>query len=236
MHKAKRVLLSTALLAVFAGGVKSADRAGIGLEWAVGPTVSLSGFDMQMDQTFSVNWAATEAVTLGVFGQTGAFRGEESYSNDTGSVPFDEGIQVNGGYTLSGVRISYQLPMLTFLRVGFDLGVAHFTETQVDYHNGDGSVGSVANWESAGGARDSFDVAGAVEGFHGKVKILSAGTGALNAELGVNAGLRFIQFADTYVFGNQEVTTTKPAGEKDGIDPITSYNHLSVQVALNLGF
>lgn len=236
MHKAKRVLLSTALLALFAGGVKSADRAGIGLEWAVGPTVSLSGFDMQMDQTFSVNWAATDTVLLGVFGQTGAFRGEASYSNDTVPTPFDEGIQVNGGYTLSGIRISYALPMLSFLRVGFDLGVAQFTETQVDYHNSDGSEGTAADWESFAGGRDTFDVPGSVEGFHGKVKLLSASNGALTAELGVNVAVRFIQFADTFVYGNQEVTTTKPAGEKAGIDPISSYNHLSVQVAMNLGF
>jgi len=236
MRKAKLSLLAVALFTAFAGKTLAADRAGVGLEWGMGPVIQMGDFDMKIGQTFAVNWQVNEQVRVSIFGEQAPVRGEYTYSNDIGT-PFDQGIQVNGNYALSGMRIMHQLPILKILDVGFELGVVSLNDTASSpmYHNSNGTNGSDVDFGGAG-AVDGLNATGALEGLAVRVALFKAESGTVTTELGVNAALRFVQLPDTYVFGTQETTTTKPAAEKVGIDAVTSYNNIALQVALNVGF
>lgn len=235
MRKAKLSLLAVALFTAVAGKTLAADRAGVGLEWGIGPVIQMGDFDMKFGQAFAVNWQVNEQVRVSIFGEQAPVRGEYTYSNDTGTVAFDQGIQINGNYALTGMRIMHELPMLKILDIGFELGVVSLNDTANSpmYHNSNGSTGSAADF---GGAVDPFNASGALEGLALRATLFSAESGTITTELGVNAALRFVQLPDTYVFGTQETTTTKPAAEKAGIDAVTSYNNIALQVALNVGF
>jgi hypothetical protein len=235
MRKATATLLAAGLLfaASGAGIAQAADRAGVGLEWGIGPVIQMGDFDMKFGQAFGVNWKVNEQVSVAIFGEQAPFRGEYSYSNDTGTVAFDQGIQVNGNYSVSGMRIMHELPILKIIDIGFELGVVSLGEGPAPrYHNSNGSTGSAADF----GTVNPLDATGALEGIAVHLGLFKAESGTLSTELGINAALRFVQLPDTFVFGTQEVTTTKPAAEKAGIDAVTSYNNITLQVALNVGF
>ena len=234
MRKAKLSLLAAALFTALAGKTLAADRAGIGLEWGIGPVIQMGDFDMKFGQSFGVNWQVTDVVSVAIFGENAPLRAEYSYADDTGSATFDRGIQVNGDYAVSGLRITHELPILKIIDVGFELGVAQLNETLVRYHNSNGSLGTATDFGSSG--RDTLNTTGAVEGITAVVSIFKAESGAVSTELTVAGALRFIQLPDTYIFGHQEVITTKTAAEKAEIEPIDSYNNLAVRVALNVGF
>lgn len=236
MRKAKLSLLAVALFTAFAGKTLAADRAGIGLEWGIGPVIQMGDFDMKMSQGFGVNWQVTEVVSVAIFGENAPLRAEYTYSNDTGAVAFDQGVQVNGDYAVSGMRVMHQLPILKILDVGFELGVVQLNENQVRWHNSNGTEGTDADFNPAGGNRDQLNTTGAMEGVTASLGLFRAETGTISTELSVAAALRFVQLPDTYIFGTQELNTVKPAAEKDEIEAIDNYNNLVVRVALNVGF
>lgn len=236
MRKAKLSLLAAALFAGMAGTTLAADRAGIGLNWAIGPTIQFGDFDMKFDQSFGVSWAVGPSVSVEVFGQTGQWSSEFEYTDDitVAGQTFDRGTQFQGNYTLTGMRFVHTLPFLKILSVGFDLGVMSFGESNRTYYNSDGTISAAANF---GGIVDTFDTQAATEGVLAKLTLLTADAGAVKTELGIQGVLRFVQFEELYVNGIQE-TTVDPAAHPvlESIDPISSYNHLGVQVALNVGF
>lgn len=237
MRKATATLLAAGLLfaASGAGIAQAADRAGVGLEWGIGPVIQMGDFDMKMSQGFGVNWQVTEVVSVAIFGENAPLRAEYSYSNDTG-VAFDQGVQVNGDYAVSGMRVMHQLPILKILDIGFELGVVQLNENQVRWHNSNGTEGSDVDFNPAGGNRDTLNTTGALEGVTASLGLFRAETGTISTELSVAAALRFVQLPDTYIFGTQELNTTKAAAEKAEIPAIDNYNNLVVRVALNVGF
>lgn len=238
MRKATATLLAAGVMFAVAGGrvAQAADRAGIGVEWGIGPVIQLGDFDMKMSQGFGVTWQVTEAVGVAIFGENAPLHAEYTYSNDTGAVAFDQGVQVDGDYAVSGMRITHQLPVLKILDVGFELGVVQLNETNVRWHNSNGTLGSDVDFNPAGGNRDTLNTTGAMEGITASIGLFKAETGTVTTELSVAGALRFVQLPDTYIFGNQELNTTKPAAEKDEIEPIDSYSNLAIRVALNVGF
>jgi hypothetical protein len=237
MRKAKLSLLAAAIFAGTAGTSMAAERAGFGLEWSVGPTIAFaSGFDMQMDQTFGVEFMINDDFSAGLFGGTGRWAGEYAYTNDI-TVPgqsFDQRIQKGGSTEVNGLRLSYTLPFMRMLKLGFELGRVSFGEDSVTYYNSDGSYGGAGDF---GGTVESLDTVAAMEGISVRANLLNGAAGALTASVGVQASLRFAQFERTAVFGSQE-STVDPALHPvmNEIETITSYNTLSVAAALNVGF
>src|SRR5688572_12182837 len=238
MRKAMLSLLAAVFFAGMAGTTQAADRAGIGLNWGIGPTIQLGDFDMKFDQSFGISWVVSENVSVEVFGQSGEFSGEYTYTDDVtvSGQTFDRGTQEHGNHTLTGLRFIHALPFLKILSVGFDLGVMTFNEslTGRTYVNSDGTTSTAADF---GGTVQPLNKQASTEGVLAKLTLLTADTGAVKTELGVMGVLRFVQFQNTYVWGTQETTTsntTKPI--KDSIDPVSSYNHIGVQAALTVGF
>lgn len=236
MRKAKLSLLAAAIFAGMAGTTLAAERAGFGLEWGMGPTIQLGDFDMQMDQSFSVEFSINEDFGVSLFSSQGRFSGEHEYTDDI-TIPgqtFERGIQIGGNTSVEGIRLSYGLPFLKMLRLGIELGRLSIEQDYTDFHNSDGTTSSNVDF---GGVSQQLDEVAAMEGVSLRANLLSGATGALTASLGVQASLRFAQFRDRAVFGIQE-TTVDPLLHpvKEEIETITSYNTLAVAAALNIGF
>lgn len=231
MRKATRLLLAAGLFTAVSSGVMAADRAGFGVEWGIGPAIQLGDFGMKISQEFAVSWQVGPDVSVAVFGEQAPFHGDTTYTNDTTANSFDQGLQVDGVWTATGMRFMHALPFLKALQVGFELGVVGFVERNVNYVNSDGTTGNSGDFNG----RDSLsNVSATLEGIGARLSVFKADAGVIATDLTVGGALRFVQLPDTYVFGYQETNTTKPV--KDGIDPVTSYNHLAIQVALTAGF
>src|SRR5688572_3408983 len=168
MRKAMLSLLAAVLFAGMAGTTQAADRAGIGLNWGIGPTIQLGDFDMKFDQSFGISWVVSDSVSVEVFGQSGQFSGEYEYTDDVtvSGQTFDRGTQLQGFSTLTGLRFVHNLPFLKILSVGFDLGVMTFGEDNRTYYNSDGTTSTTADF---GGTVDSFDTQASTEGILAKL-------------------------------------------------------------------
>src|SRR5512138_791228 len=87
MRKSKMVLLAAALAVAVSAPAVSADKAGIGLNWAIGPMINLGPFDMEFGNGFTLGWKVTDRFTVGVFREDAMLRGEQSYKQNTAVAP-----------------------------------------------------------------------------------------------------------------------------------------------------
>ncbi len=233
MRNATKWLLVAAGLFAAAGVTQAADRAGVGLEWGIGPSIVFGNFDMKFDSAFQLSWKVSDDFALSVFTSQGRFSGSHEYTDNTVTPNIKHKIDVFGATDISGISVLHSIPMLSFLMVGLELGQANFGEDGASptYPNSDGSTGSIADF---GGARDAFSTDGALEGIIGKITVLHSESKTVTADVGITASLRFIQLQELRVFGTQESTTN--ITPRKAIDPVSSYNSLALQLGVTLGF
>jgi hypothetical protein len=232
MRKTIAVLL-VAVSAVAAGGrAVAADRAGIGLEWGMGPTLMLiGGFEMKFDEEVALNWDVSNDFVVSVFSGNGTWRGSHEYTNN--AVPaIKHKITVEGDKDLMGIAILHSLPVLSFVKVGIELGMINIDEAACLYSNSDGSA--AAGLADFGGARDVLAETASMEGIVAKVTLLKGESKGTYADISVQGSLRFVQLPTERIFGRQETDST--ASPLKGIDPIESFNNLSLKLVASLGF
>jgi hypothetical protein len=241
MRKATTTLLAAAMIFAMAGGrvAQAADRAGIGLEWAYNPTISLSGFDMDLSgQEFALAWKVSDTFTVAVFNGSGNYAIAHEYNDDVTvpATPFKRRVGVTGSTRSSGIRLTTSLPMLTFLAVGLEAGAVTVSAVNApDFTNSDGTVSTAANFGAGAGTYPGAQYG--MVGLTGKVTLLKGEVKTVGTEVAVGASLRFVPINADYRFtGSQETTTSKPVGSKTKIDPIESFNSLTLAATVALTF
>lgn len=243
MRKATTTLLAAAMIFALAGTrvAQAADRAGVGLEWSYNPTVSLGGFDLDLSgQEFALAWKVSDTFTVGVFSGSGNYAVSHDYTDDvtTPGTNFDRHIGVTGTTSNSGIRLTTALPMLTFLSVGLEAGALTVSAVNApDYVNSNGSTSADTNFGPAGVAGSYGGATYGMVGLTGRITLLKGEVKTVGTEVAVGASLRFVPIQDNYTFlGQQEVTTSKPVASKDKIDPISSFNSLTLAATVALTF
>lgn len=236
MRNATRVLLGAALIAAFASGAKAADRAGVGLEWASGPTIPLGTFSLKIDNEFALGWKLSDNVSAEVFSGQGATTATHSYTSNvtptgaTGtSITCKE--TIDGTADTSGIRIKSLIPGLDFLALGLELGqtVMTWPNTTV-YERSDGTAGGAGDF---GGAPATGSVVGNLIGVNGKLVLVKGETKTVSGELSVGASLRFVDWGSRqYLLGTQDVFLSQPKS----IDPVSNYNNLAITAGIGLWF
>lgn len=230
MRKLIAVLL-VAGCAVAGGRSFAADRAGIGLEWGFGPSLILGGgFSMLMDEQAALNWEVSSDFSVSVFSGNGIWRGSKEYQNNA-TPAIKHKITVEGSDDLMGIAIVHSMPGISFLKIGIELGMMNLDESNVLYTNSDGSAGALADF---GGVRDSINQTASLEGIMAKVTLLKGESKGTYADVSVMGSLRFVQLPTTRLYGTQESDST--ASPLKAIDPIASYNNLSIKLMASLGF
>ncbi|MEK7476188.1 MAG: hypothetical protein AAB152_11235 [Candidatus Coatesbacteria bacterium] len=230
MRKTVAILL-VAVCAVAAGGqvAKAADRAGVGLEWSIGPAMSLSGFDMKMGQQFTLSWKVSESFSVGVWNGNGLFRGEKTYTDNT-AVPLKHTLVTQGTTSSNGITLLTTFPGISLLDLGINVGVETFTGgAATENVHTDGSAGVPGHF----GAPVALTTTAAVLGIAAKIHLIKAETKTVMTDIGILAGLNFVEFADTAVFGTQQAVGTVPL---KNIDSVGSYNNLTVMINAALWF
>ena len=241
MRKATAMLLAAAFVAAGGQVAKAADRAGLGLEWTIGPSISLSGFDLKMDQEFGVSWAVSDSFSVNIFRHEGSFRGEHTYSDNVSIAgqTVDQTVILNGTQALSGLQFLAGIPFLNFVkfRLGAELGVQTLNGGVYSFQRGDGAAtdDTAFGMGAAGDLQSNWNDMTLPEiGVLARLSLLSAETKTVTTSLDVAANLRFVSIPDTWLFGTQDSNTTKAVPDK--IDAVTSYNTFAVQAGINVGF
>lgn len=233
MRKATNFLLGAVLAAALASGAQAAGKAGIGLEWSWVPVVPLGGFDMEMSgQEFTLAWDVSDNFSVGVFRGDGQYRGTHEYT-DNSAPTIDRKLTVRATTAISGLRLLTVLPVMNdMLSVGLEMGAMTFGTATYDYVASDGSACVAGDF----GVPDSTNIDGYVApllGLVGKIKLIEAKSSTVTTALTVSGGLRFVPLLDEDLLGTQQTVMTAPL---EGIDPITNYTNIAVQVGLGLWF
>lgn len=230
MRKTIAVLL-VAGFAAAGGRAVAADRAGIGLEWGIGPTLMLGGgFDMKFDEQVGLSWNVSDDFAVSVFTGNGMWRGDYEYTNNA-TPAIDHRIMAEGYKDLMGIAIIHSLPVLSFVKVGIELAMVNVSESNVRYYDSDGATGALADF---GGSRDPLDGTASMEGILAKVTLLKGESKGTYADVSVMGSLRFVQLPTLWIYGHQETdSTSSPLKE---IEPIGSMNNLSLKLIASLGF
>ncbi len=250
MRKAITLSLAVAFMAAAGGRVAmAADRAGIGFEYGMGPTIILGGgFDMLMNQAGAFTWNVSDNFGISISHGTGSVRGSHEYSDDTGANPVKRKIVVDGHSDTEALTIWASLPMLSFLKIGFELGTVTLSGTATGryYSSDDGSVatpamfGGVNSYSGLGGTpaggQGTYNPSQSMmEGIAAKLTFLKGDSKTISADISVAGALRFVQLeGDRYIYGTQETNSTKLPLK--AIDPITGFNQLDLKLVATIGF
>jgi len=236
MRKGKLVLLATAfVLAVVAPvSAPAVDRAGVGLDWGMGPNILTGGFSMEFDNAFALSWKVSDAFTVAVFNESALWHGENSYSSEAAMDPST----LVQKYTLvregtvgsSGIRILHTLPGLDFLSAGIEFGSISFTNVvPVNYvKRGDG--GAVTDTEFGG--LGNMPASATLLGVAAKMSIFKAESKTVTTDINISGAFRVIKFTETDVFGTQKVLLAKPKA----IDAVTGYSNVTALLGIGLWF
>jgi len=236
MRKGKLVLLAAAfaLVAVAPVSTMAADRAGVGLEWGMGPNILTGNFNMEFENSFALAWKVSESFTVAVFNGNALWRGETGYTSDAAADPTLAAQKYtllrDGDLTLSGIRILHSVPGLDFLTAGIEFGRVNFN-TNVPANivkRGDG--GAVTNTEF--GAVALMPASAELLGVTAKMSIFKAETKTVTTDINVSGSFRIIRFADANVFGDQKALLTTPKA----IDAITGYSNVTALLGIGLWF
>lgn len=234
MRKTVAILL-VAVFAVAAGGqvakaAAAADRAGVGLEWSIGPAISLSGFEMKMGQQFTLNWKVSESFAVGVWNGSGLFRGEQTYTDATTNT-LKHTLVTSGVTATNGITLLATIPMIEIVELGMNIGFEQLT-CDAGYpkeSHSDGTGGVLAHF----GAPAAMTANGSILGIAARIRLLKAETKTIMTDIGVVGGFNFVQFADVAAFGTQEAQGKTPL---KAIDPVSSYNNLTVMLNAAIWF
>lgn len=234
MRKAITMSLASAFFLSVGGRVATAaDRAGIGFEYGMGPTIILGGeFDMTMNQSGAFTWTVSDNFAVSIFTNTASVRGSHEYTDNTGANSVTRKVVLNGHSDTRGLAIWASLPMLSFLKVGFELGDVELNETNRDHSASDGSATTGADFAENG---DTLTSSAMLEGIAGKLTFIRGDSKTISADLSVVGALRFVQLEDDIqIYGTQEVdSTTLPL---KAIDPISGFNNLDIKLVATIGF
>lgn len=234
MRKGKLVLLAAALVLAVVAPVSApaADRAGVGLEWGMGPNILTGNFTMQFDDAFALSWKVSDAFTVAVFNENALWRGENSYSSEAAVDPSGlvqkYTLVQEGALTVSGIRILHTIPALDFISAGIEFGKVNFTNVGAVYKRGDGGVTTGTEFGGVVGMPASANLLGLA----GKVSIFKAETKTVTTDINVSGAFRIIRFAEQDVFGSQKALLVTPKA----IDAVTGYSNVTALLGIGLWF
>lgn len=233
MRKAKMFMLLAALASTLAGGRVAQAAAGVGLEWGMGPTIPLSNFGMKMNEGFTLAWKVTDSFAVGVFRESGMYRGEKEYTNTVAVPSLKQSIILEGTSGVSGIRLMTVMPVLSILQAGIELGTLSLGAATATYSRSDGANALVTAADFgapvAMGAQQLPMVGVSLKG-----TVLKGETKTVSTEISILAGFRFVDMPEQYVFGTQEATTILTTKKK--IDAVTNYNNIGVGLVIGLWF
>jgi hypothetical protein len=234
MRKGKLVLLAAALVLAVGAPVSTmaADRAGVGLEWGMGPNILTGNFNMEFENAFALAWKVSDSFTVAVFNGSALWRGENSYTSDAAVDPSGAAqkytLVQDGDLTLTGIRILHSVPGLDFLTAGIEFGRVNFNSNPGVIKRGDGGV--VTGLEF--GTPVAMPASAELLGVTGKVSIFKAETKTVTTDINVSGSFRIIKFADTDVFGTQKAVLSEPKA----IDAVTGYSNVTALLGVGLWF
>jgi hypothetical protein len=228
MRKAKMFMLLAALASTLAGGRVAQAAAGVGLEWGMGPTIPMSNFGMKMNEGFTLAWKVTDAFSVGVFRESGNYRGEHEYT--VVATALKHSVILEGTSEVSGIRLMTVMPVISILEMGIELGTLSL------------GAGTYSTSRSDGGAAAYSDFGLAAPAFAGgqapmagvslKATLLKGETKTVTTAIAILAGYRFVDFNDAYLLGTQE--TLNVAVKK--IDAVSGYDNVNVGLVIGLWF
>ncbi len=222
----KALVLAVCIFALAGSQMVSADNAGLGFMWNVGPTIPLtSNFTMQgFSNRFDLGWQIGDTMTIGVFNEAGSLRAQMSYTN---TINYQE--TYNGTINMTGLDINSTIPGLDMLSAGIEMGVARAQDTS-DVFTRNGAAGAFA---TDFGTPASLTGSYPVIGLRGKWAMLSAKSKGLWSEVDLAAAVRFIPVPDCNVLGYQE---TNAAGGASSISAVNNLNSVDVSLGVTIGF
>src|SRR6185503_109329 len=139
MRKATTGMLVAAGLFAVAGVAQSADRAGVGLEWGMGPRISFGTYSMNFTNGTSLSWNIGGDFTVGVAASSGQYSASGSYTNNA-SPAITHKIHQTGGLQEASVQVLHSIPGLSFLTLGLELGTVSYGASVRTMTNSDGST------------------------------------------------------------------------------------------------
>lgn len=238
----KKCLIVTICMIALAGtSIASAENAGIGFEWSVGPQYPLVPYYSSVvgfSNNFVLSWPVGD-VTLGVFGENVRVRASRSYTI------LDQGVTPNtttkytvinsGSMTNAGISLTTLCPSLDFLRFGIELGSSTISTSNVYWANG--TVGLPAQWGTAPAAGVVATGMVPLAGLMTRWSLMNSKAKGIWTEVSLQANLRFVPMPDTYPMGTKEaiVQTGAPANAQ-GFEPMTNFNHLNLVLGVTIGF
>jgi len=242
MRKGKLVLLAVAfaLVAVVPVSAPAADKAGLGLEWGVGPNLVAGNFNMQYGSGFALSWKLADSFAVSVFSNTAPWKGSFSYTSEAANDGYTPGtkhkysVDRNGDMQVSGIRILHNvpLPILDIISLGIELGTVDFSDnTSPSACKVDGIVNGAAV-PALGLGTDTLSGPAGLIGVSGKVSIFKAETKTVSTDISVLADLTIINIPEKDIWGTRKAYLATPKA----IDGVTSYNYLSVLVGIGLWF
>lgn len=239
MRKGKLVLLAMAfaLVAVVPVSAPAADKAGVGLDWGIGPNLVAGNFKMQFDNAFALSWKVSEAFTVAVFNSAAPWRGEYSYTSEAANDGTDATehkylISRSGDLAISGIRILHAVPGLDFISAGIELGTVAISDNAATCKL-DGVVSTAATTLAAfTDTTQIMPTSAALIGIAGKVSIFKAESKTVTTDINVTGAFRIISIPETSIWGTQKAYLAEPKA----IDGVTSYNNLNVLLGIGLWF
>lgn len=230
MRKATTGLLVAAGLFAVAGVSQAADRAGVGLEWGMGPRISFGTFNINFINGTSLRWEVGNDFTIGVAASSGLYRAEHSYTDNTVTPNITDKLAVTGSLAEASIQVLHSIPGLSFLTAGLELGTVTYGAGTYNPTHSDGSTGALADF----GAPAFAGTTAAEVGLLAKIDVLKAESKLVTSIVSVNAGLNFVTFADTTLLGTQEVNSTSTPLK--GIDPVNGNTNLAITASVGLWF
>lgn len=241
MRKSKMVLLAAALAVAVSAPAVSADRAGIGLNWAIGPMVQLGPFDMEFGNGFTLGWKVTERFTVGVFREDAMVRGEHTYTTNNVTPNIDHTMVAEGNTLAQGLSFLtnlLDLPIVGSLAVGLEVGTQEVNITRYTFSDSDGGATSDGtDFGLAAVPVVPINIVAPIMGVAAKLRVLEFETKTVTTCIDVNANLRFVPINENSILGTQETDVTLAAGETmTKIDPVSNFNTLSLTAGVGIWF
>lgn len=231
MRKANMFMLLAALAATLAGGRVAQAAAGVGLEWGMGPTIPMANFGMKMNEGFTLAWKVTDAFSVGVFRESGNYRGEHKYT--AVATNFKHSVILEGTSEVSGIRLMTVVPVISILEMGIELGTLSLGAGTYSTSRSDGGTAAYADFglpvapAFAGGQAP-------MAGVSLKATLLKGETKTVSTAIAILAGYRFVDFPDAYLLGTQE--TLNVAVPQKKIDAVAGYDNVNVGLVIGLWF
>lgn len=231
MRKTMAVLLAVSGMLMAGGRVANA-AAGVGLEWSIGPTIPVQGFDIKMGQQFALDWKVSDSFSVGVWNASSLYRGEKSYTDVTVTT-LKHKLVTQGTVGASGITLMTTLPAISMLELGVNLGVENLTNTSLAATNSDGTAGALADF----GAPVALTTTAPLLGLNARANLIKAETKTVTTNIGITAAFNWVQFSDTAALGTREALGKLDAnGLTKKIDPVSSYTQVTVMVNASIWF